>query len=222
MDWKATIMTVLNEGKSSTKSTQVYCDLDGVLCNFEKGIETAANELMQKVGSNLEYYESLEPDRKNHEYMRWKYTSKVAAQIGGWDVHVNFEDFADKSKGRAVSDMMYWYINKSRKWWAELEWAEGGQELWSAIAPLKPIILTAPVGPRSVAGKQDWCKANLGLSGNRVIVTKNKAITLDGRSVLIDDKQKYLDQFKSSGGLGILHVTGVVAPTLARLKGVLK
>lgn len=218
MDWKETVMSVLNEGKS----VQIYCDLDGVLCDFEKGIETAANELMNRVRTNKEHYESQEANRKSHDYMVWKHTSKVAEQLGGWDKKVVFNDFADRSGGKAVSNMMYWYISKSRKWWANLEWAPGGQELWTAIAPHNPIILTAPVGPRSVEGKKDWCKANLGLSGGKVIVIQDKGIKLSGPSVLIDDKDKYINQFKSSGGMGVLHVTGHSGPTIARLKGVLK
>lgn len=218
MDWKQTALSVLNEGRA----VQIYCDLDGVLCNFEKGIEDAANALMHRVHTNKEHYENQEPNRSSHDYMLWKYTSKVSKELGGWDKNITFDDFANKTRGKAVNKMMYWYISQSRKWWANLEWAPGGKELWAAIVPYNPTILTAPVGPRSVDGKRDWCKANLGLSGNKVIVNQNKAIKLNGPSVLIDDKPKYINQFKSSGGHGILHVTGETGPTLAKLKGMLK
>ena len=221
-DWKDTIMSVLNEGKGKTK-LQIYCDMDGVLVDFEAGIQSAGAELMTRVPGNMEHYSSQEPNRKSHDYMVYKYTKKVADQNGGWDADIDFMDeFANRTNGRAVNDMMYWYISKSRKWWAELNWVDGGQELWSAIAPYNPIILSAPVGPRSIAGKQDWCKSNLGLNSSRVIVTPNKSIQLDGPAVLIDDREKYLNQFKSAGGLTIQHITGAPGPTLAKLKGMMK
>lgn len=218
MDWKKTILEMVDE--KDLDKYQIYCDMDGVLVDFEKGIEDAANELMRTAAAKPRYYQSLEPDRKNYDYMLYKYAKKTALQLGGWDKHVTFEDFMSRDKGqRAVRNMMYWYIARTRSWWAELDWAPGGQQLWNFISKYDSKILTAPVGPLSALGKKDWCQTNLGLSGADVTVIENKGInTGDKFGILIDDREKYIEQFSGTGGIGILYKTGNPGDAIKKLQ----
>jgi hypothetical protein len=200
---------------------QLYCDLDGVIVDFEGGIIKTGNQLVRMV----DYQEFHEPinatDYENkYEYEFYKLIKKLYDQDGSLKNQYTFKDFTGGNK--AFRNLMYWYISKNKQWWIELDWAPTGEELWSYISPLSPKILTSPVGPISAEGKRVWCKHNLGLSGGDVIVVDNKAInTGDKIGILIDDREKSMAQIKSVGGIGILHTTGDFNSTKTELNRIL-
>ena len=205
---------------------QLYCDLDGVLVDFEGGIVNTGNLLYDKISNNIDAYRNADKNDPAQKKMAlaYKYFKKVQEQYGPDKMGFTFKDFESRETGaKAFNQMMYWYIASNKKWWIDLDWAPGGKELWAAISPMNPIILTSPVGTLSAEGKRVWCQNHLGLSGDRVIVVDSKNIdTGDKIGVLIDDRVKSIKAIESVGGIGILHVTGDTGTTLKALEKILR
>ena len=103
--------------------------------------------------------------------------------------------------------------NKGSDFWYELPWTKDGHILWNHIKKYEPMILTAyPINPKGTehakVGKRRWVKHNLGdIVVNRTITCKgiDKQTYATSTSILIDDSKRNIDQWKSKGGIGILH-----------------
>ena len=59
---------------------QLYCDMDGVLVDFETGAINAMNRTLAKVAADRERLSQLEPDRKNPEYVLFKSARKAVEE----------------------------------------------------------------------------------------------------------------------------------------------
>ncbi len=202
--WKDLIL----ESFDVTEKYQIYCDLDGVLVDFGKGAEEIVNAAMQEVYKNLKKYEQIEPNNSNPVYKKFKLTRKVARKGKGWKHHYVWDEINKEGKDhiKPLRDLMYFLAARDESWWANLDWAPGGQELWSFIEKYEPIILTSGMGPRSEAGKRTWCQSHLGISGDRVKIVPNKGIPTGNKTgILIDDRSGPLGQFM---GIGIRYKTG--------------
>ena len=93
----------------------------------------------------------------------------------------------------------------------------GSQEYWDYIKKYNPILLSAPSrNNESRLGKRMWAKRNL--PGVKLILSfaNNKKNYANENSILIDDREKNINQWKEAGGIGILHTS--VASTIAQLK----
>ena len=92
-----------------------------------------------------------------------------------------------------------------------------GKEYWNYIKKYKPILLSAPSrNNESRLGKRVWAKRNL--PGVKLILAfaDNKKNYANENSILIDDREKNINQWKEAGGIGILHTDA--ASTIAQLK----
>lgn len=139
------------------KKYKIYCDMDGVLVNFNKG-----------------YFE-----------------------LTGVDL-----------EGKFYNDTNFWDpINKAGyKFWVNLEWKPDGKRLWNYIEKYEPEILSAPSRENdSRVGKHDWIQREL--PGVHLILrtAKNKKEFATPESILIDDHEINIEQWKEAGGIGILH-----------------
>ena len=159
--------------QNNSKLPRIYCDMDGVLCNFEQAAEKA-------VGMPLSQW-ALEPRQK-------------------------FKTIRDKWKP----------IMNTRNFWSNLPWNPGGQRLWSFINKYDPHILSAYVeqttDPNCIPGKSKWARTRLGISGSKVNLVKrrekqNFAKVGGMPTILIDDYEKNIRQFRARGGIGILHTS---------------
>ena len=98
-------------------------------------------------------------------------------------------------------------------WWANLEWQEGGKQLWSVLKELNVEILTAcpdqcNMQPSVKKGKKIWCKDNLKMSsGINVTTRKGKTKFVAPSHILIDDYIKNINEWKRAGGIGIHYRT---------------
>lgn len=111
-------------------------------------------------------------------------------------------------EGKFYSDTKFWDpINKAGyKFWVNLEWKPDGKRLWNYIEKYKPEILSAPSRENdSRVGKHDWIKREL--PGVHLILrtAKNKKEFASPESILIDDHEINIEQWKEAGGIGILH-----------------
>ena len=142
---------------------QIYCDMDGVLADFEKGVE----DLIGGKFNDDRWYEL--PD----------------------DFFLTLEPMPD------------------------------AQRLWEFIGKYDPFVLTAiprssrgPISKRAANDKARFMKRWFGVDSNRmypVMRADKMRFAKDGRdgrpNLLIDDHSKNIAQFKSAGGIGVLHTS---------------
>ena len=176
----------------------IYCDMDGVLVDFEKGV---VNKMNEELGSDNPKLPKL--------------ANKVIEELGR--NYVTADDIAKYSPGKSKASVKYMYalVHDDEEFWANLPWNKGGKRLWARIRNLNPMILTSPMDKRgkneSKLGKKRWVERNLGLPPERIIFAHSKwdyALDEDGQpNVLIDDFNTKVDPWNERGGIGILHTS---------------
>ena len=107
-----------------------------------------------------------------------------------------------------------------KSFWSNLPWQPGGQELWKAISPYTPNILSSPaidfslppdqqLSPeynQAIQGKKEWISKNLTNVGKEIFVPAvQKATFAASNHILIDDLEKNITAWEANGGIGILH-----------------
>jgi len=179
---------------------QIYCDMDGVLVDFESGAIKAMNKELQSGNPKFP-----------------KHAAKAIEALGR--NYVTLEDIQKyaPSQVREASAYMYILLEDDEDFWADLDWMAGGEELWAYISQFGPEILTSPMNEGgktgSLAGKLRWIKKNLNFSDEelekRVNFEHEKwkyAMTQDGKpNILIDDFESKIKPFLEADGIGILH-----------------
>jgi len=103
------------------------------------------------------------------------------------------------------------------KWWITLNWMPDGKQLWDYVKKYNPELLSAPSREEaSKMGKRIWVKREL--PGVKLILRSadKKQEFASPNSILIDDREKNIEQWKSAGGVGILHTDA--ASTIKKLK----
>jgi cytidyltransferase-like protein len=103
------------------------------------------------------------------------------------------------------------------KWWITLNWMPDGKQLWDYVKKYNPELLSAPSREEaSKMGKRIWVKREL--PGVKLILrlADKKQEFASPNSILIDDREKNIEQWKSAGGVGILHTDA--ASTIKKLK----
>jgi phosphopantetheine adenylyltransferase len=178
-------MNSLNENIDS--EYVIYCDMDGVLCDFDLGYE------------KLTGISTAEANTKGKSY---------------------FWELFRKGVGK-----------NEKEFWANLPWQPGGQELWKAISPYTPNILSSPaidfnlpsnqqLDPeynQAIQGKKEWIAKNLSNVGEEIFVPAvQKATFAAPNHILIDDMKKNTDAWEAAGGIAISHKN--LSDTLRRLE----
>ena len=114
-------------------------------------------------------------------------------------------------------------IRKTKNFWSTMPWKRDGRLLWNYIKKFEPHILSAYTteDPNCKPGKNRWLRNNLGLSGSRINLVRRsekRNFAMDGRrpAILIDDYPKNISDFKSAGGIGIVHSN--TQTTISQLK----
>jgi hypothetical protein len=101
--------------------------------------------------------------------------------------------------------------------WIRLKWMSDGHQLWDYISPYNPTLLSAPSKEESSKiGKRVWVKRNL--PGAKLILrpASQKQQFSGENQILIDDRVDNIEQWKSKGGIGILHTSA--SDTIKQLK----
>ena len=119
----------------------------------------------------------------------------------------------------AIGGDTFWepLIKAGAKWWITLNWMPDGKQLWNYIKKYTPILLSAPSREESSKlGKRVWVKREL--PGTKLILryAPQKQEYASPTSILIDDREKNIDQWEAAGGIGILHTSA--ANTIEQLK----
>jgi len=139
-----------------------------------------------------------------------------------------FADFFTVKFGKGWKDIpREEWKRLSREWptfWADLDFAPHGQELWRAISKYHPSLLTARPDswPSAATGKTIWAKRMLPKFGyhpsQQVYVVlraekRNFARQPDGTpNFLIDDMEKNIAEWESAGGVGFVYIPSGSAP----------
>lgn len=195
---------------------QVFMDMDGVLVDFESGVLKYMNEEMKRLKDN--------PDDPLHKLAR-----STAKEIGGWDVeitrwHIARPDSSEQSFPRnyRTRDFMYRLVEDDVELWANLGWEKGGKKLWEYVKNIPGIeILSAPMAEGSREGKRLWVERELELPRSLVNLsdTKEPYGTHKGKQgLLVDDRDKYINEFIAGGGIAIKHNPDDVDNTIRQLK----
>ncbi|MCS5550479.1 MAG: hypothetical protein NZ811_03070, partial [Gammaproteobacteria bacterium] len=150
-------------------SYQLFCDMDGVLVNFEDGVLKHMNKRMKE----LEH----QPEHPLHKIAR-----SGAKEIGGWDVeitkwHIARPDSSEQSfpRNKRIRDFMYRLVENDVDLWANLGWEKGGKQLWSYIKDIPGLeILSAPMEQGSRLGKKIWVERELGFPVEKVNLSDTK------------------------------------------------
>lgn len=93
------------------------------------------------------------------------------------------------------------------KFWSDMYWVKGSKKLWNYVKNKNVSILSAPARrlPDSVKGKQIWISRELKPIPNVIFTrARNKKEYANSNSILIDDLEKNIKQWKAAGGIGIL------------------
>lgn len=101
--------------------------------------------------------------------------------------------------------------------WIRLKWMPDGQQLWDYISQYNPTLLSAPSKEESSKiGKRVWVKQNI--PGVKLILrpASQKQQFSGENQILIDDRVDNIEQWKSKGGIGILHTSA--SDTIKQLK----
>jgi hypothetical protein len=196
-------------------SYQLFVDMDGVLVNFEGGVLKYMNEMMRK----LEH----QPEHPLHKIAR-----SGAKEIGGWDVEINKWHIARSdqegslSRNLRIRDYMYRLVENDVDLWANLGWESGGKKLWDYIKDIPGLeVLSAPMAEGSRKGKKEWVKRELGLPAEKVNLADSKKSYGEHngkQGLLIDDRDKYVNEFREGGGVAIKHDPNNVDNTIKQLQ----
>jgi 5'(3')-deoxyribonucleotidase len=161
---------------------QIYCDMDGVLVDFDKAAVDKINEDLKDETITGESIDKLR--------LRLSDLGR-GPEITKEDLYKESPTVLDEARG-----YMKYAIADNEHFWANLPWMPDGEELWNYISKFGASILTTAMGPEdggSKRGKLIWIKNNLEPKPAKVFVSGGKyrwAISEDGSaSVLIDDFQ---------------------------------
>jgi len=186
------------EEESRAFPYQIYCDMDGVLVDFEKGAVEQINKDLKD--------ESI--TGKSIDKLRQKLASMGRETITSQ--HLAKEDMEKRLK--AARKYMYSRLQDDATYWADLDWNRGGKDLWSYISKYNPYILTTPMKDKaSKIGKAMWIKENLTPVPEKVFMSDEKykwATNEDGSpNILIDDFTTNTIPWEEHGGIAILHTS---------------
>ena len=206
---------------------QVFSDMDGVLVNFEGGVLKYMNEKFQEIANNQEEYKALRGSGSS-DYKLYKLARAAARELGGWDVEINKWHIArsdqEGSLGRnkRIRDLMYRLVEDDVHLWANLGWERGGKELWDYIKDIPGLeILSAPMAEGSKVGKRMWVERELGVPVEKVNLADSKksyGVHNGKQGLLIDDRDKYVNEFRAGGGIAIKHNPDDVDNTIRQLQ----
>ena len=155
-----------------------------------------------------------------------KQTYKIFSDMDG--VLTDFDkSFKKYSKGIAPTDYekkfgkeKFWELIDGKGkvgFWVGMPWMEDGQTYWNYIKDYDVELLSSPSrSATSRLGKRLWVRNNMPGIKLTLAQARNKQNYAAPNHILIDDRESNIEQWKSQGGIGILHTSA--ADTISKLK----
>ena len=199
---------------------KVFFDMDGVLVDFAGGAADAiaaqleAGDMSSKAIRRLVNYDG--PDKElpiTPEYIETITSIKDAKrERTQWMKRVGQAVFAVVGAG-------------GHPYWSSLPSLPGFQQMIEYAQGLVGVenvyVCTAPVRDKTggcESGKRKWIADNTSIPASQVYVTEDKAGVLNNfpneTCILIDDRTKYCDAWRSGGGLAIRHLPPATMTTV--------
>jgi len=176
---------------------QIYCDMDGVLVDFESAVIAQINEDIKDTSITCRKMKRLREDLSNldRDFITVKDLDKIN------------KDNRLKSARR----YMFYRCSNDEDLWANLPWTKDGKELWEYISKFEPHILTAPMDDEGCRkGKHRWIKDNLSPQPEKIFMSHDKynwATYDNGQpNILIDDFTINTVPWEKNGGTSILYI----------------
>lgn len=182
-------MQFINE---SATDYRIFCDMDGVLCNFSKRFQELNDEHL-----TFEEYEA-----KHGKYSGWEIVKKAGSEF--WS---NLEWMPDGKE-------LWSYLNQIS---SPTILSSPSREYSSIKGKMKWIGANLGISQSTPTTKsKGWDK------DTRIILSSHKHLyVLPGvKSILIDDTPSKIDKWEAAGGIGILHTS--TAETIASLNRIIK
>lgn len=122
------------------------------------------------------------------------------------------------------------YLKAGPSFWTNLEWINGGKEVWDAASSLfENVCILSSAGTTDEEkaevveiGKRAWLKKNIpSIPDNKVFIVKGKHMKqqLAARdAILVDDVPETIRQWTAGGGYGILHSSVNYKKTIEELE----
>ena len=113
----------------------------------------------------------------------------------------------------------FWELidGKGVGYWVGMPWMSDGKSYWDYIKKYNPVLLSSPSRSNtSRLGKRLWVRNNL--PGTKLILSqaKDKQNYARKNAILIDDRKSNIEEWRSKGGIGILHISA--EDTIRQLK----
>jgi hypothetical protein len=179
-----------------SKQYQIYCDMDGVLVDFEGAAIEQINKDIKDESITCDEMICLRND-----------LSKIGREL---ITHDDLEKIKKEKRLPSARKYMYHRFANDEDFWANLPWTSGGKELWEFISKYNPHILTAPMDDDCKKGKFRWIEKNLTPQPEQIFMSHDKykwASSEDGQSnILIDDFTINTIPWDASGGISILYI----------------
>lgn len=155
---------------------------------------------------------------KNTDYILYLDMDGVLVNFDGGFLKLtngmDLKQFATAHGDSATCDK---YLKAGIEWWANLEWIQGGQEIWKAanrlfsnVRILSSAGTTDPIKSEMVIkGKLGWLSRHLpSIPSEHVHIVlgkhrKQEYATTD--TILVDDMATTIKEWNAKGGFGILH-----------------
>lgn len=201
-------------------SIKIFFDMDGVLVDFAGGVVEVLQQVLEDGDTSRRQFRRLinyeGPDRQE------PITAAFLEEITGikdakgertkWMKRINDAVFAVVGSGGHA----YWSSLPSLPGYQQM--IEHAQEL---VGVENVYVCTAPVQDKTggcESGKRQWIADNTTIPANQVYVTEDKPSVLndftDETCILIDDRTKYCNAWKSGGGIAIRHVPPATMSTV--------
>jgi hypothetical protein len=217
------IREVLEASLPVQPNSQIFCDMDGVLVDFETSVVTFINHLLD--GGSVPNVKRS----KGHFYR----LNLIHKEMGkDWRLQTG----SDLNLPVIRSFMFISIAANPGAIFASMKPLQDGvDQLWPALnsTDLTVNILSAPINGNknasttASAGKKEWVKNWLTPQPSSIVITparqKSEYANTNGvPNILIDDKTSTIDSWNAAGGIGILHTPGNSTKTITGLKELLK
>lgn len=218
---RETIRRIIRESAGDIGA--IYCDMDGVLVDFESGAVDLVSQILDGSADPV-WTESSKSMAKNID--------RVRAEMGeDWRP----ADGHDLDVKGARQLMMSAISSSPGRFFESLPPLDDGvNDLWPFLNSLGlPVhILSAPVRGREGTatadeGKKRWIERHLSPQPESIIIVdakdkQNWAVKDDMPNLLVDDKGSTIESWNARGGLGILHIPRDSESSISRIKQHLK